>query len=276
MSSREPKFRKQLNSNQIAILELLFRYRFGSVELISRALGKKHEPVVYKSLANLIDQGYAAKHFEQSYRLKGQPAAYYLLPTALKLLKTQDYKEEITDAVIKNSYRDKTVSQSFITHYLAIFAIANHLLSLYRSMELFTKPELTTYTYLPNPLSDTFMSLEFDGTTYYCLLEYFEDRLPPFAIETRIKQLVTYYQNDAWAATKSPFPPLLCICESGTLEKQFSRRVSRSLFRNDCDASFYTTTLKALLSIRTPNETIWSNAQDSEELLSLEQILVNT
>ena len=46
MEKIEPKYRKQLNDGQLEILELLYRFRFGSRELIARGLSKLGSDIV--------------------------------------------------------------------------------------------------------------------------------------------------------------------------------------------------------------------------------------
>jgi hypothetical protein len=269
----DPKFRKQLSDKQVAILEFLFRYRFGSVRLLAVALDKPNESVIFRSLANLETQGYVAKHFEPDYRIKGKPAEYFLLPQALKLLKEKTYKKEITDAVIKNSYRNTRASETFRAGSLTLFAMANRLISLYPSLELFTAPELPSYDYLPKPLPDAYLTLEVGSKTKDYLLDYLEDGLPAYSTQFRIKQLITYWQNKAWNATKKPFPPILFICQSASLEKRLTKQVRWMLSRNDqVKISFYTTTEKAVLQYRYTSDAIWSNPTMPDVALTLEEL----
>jgi len=270
MDKTGPKFRRRLNEQQLAILDLLFRFRFGTTDLVACSLGKKNGIFVHKSLGNLVDQGYMAKRYEPSYKLKGQHASYYLTPKALRLLRDGKRQEDITDKVIKNSYKDKTVTEGFISRCLVLFGVYNQLVNLYPDLKLFTKQELGSFNYLPQPLPDAYIALKAKDTTKRFLLELIEDKTPSYIVDFRIRQLITYYQDQTWEITKSPFPPILCICESGTLERRLTRQITRLLYRNDCDMAFYTTTMKALLQIVKDNDKVWTSTAEPEELLRLQ------
>ena len=96
------------------------------------------------------------------YKLSGRPAAYYLLPKGLRALKQYTNRDDITDAAIKNSYKDKDelVSEQFIDHNLDVYAISNRLQALYPAIKQFTKRELVIYNYFPKQLPDLYLSIE--------------------------------------------------------------------------------------------------------------------
>jgi predicted transcriptional regulator len=76
----EPKYRKKLNEEQVAVLQLLWRFRFASNEQIAKYQQKPNSKAVQKRLKILEDQGLIAKRYDKSYKLQGKPAAYYLTP----------------------------------------------------------------------------------------------------------------------------------------------------------------------------------------------------
>jgi len=78
LNKPEPKYRKQLNQEQIAVLQMLYRFRFASNEQVAKFQEKPGSKAVQKRLKILEDQGLIAKRYDKSYKLQGKPAAYYL------------------------------------------------------------------------------------------------------------------------------------------------------------------------------------------------------
>lgn len=272
MNSRQ---QRQLNQGQIDVLMMLYKFRYGSRDLIASSLDKQNGTAMYSRLSILAKQGYVATRFEPSYKLSGRPAEYYLLPQALRALQELTEPDGLDDRAIKNSYKDKTASSQFISHCLSIYTIYNQLKSMYGSLQFFTKRELTAYDYFPKPLPDAFISLKLGSETRRYFLEVIEAETPPFVVDRRLRQLSDYYENDDWAVTEMPFPAIICICENGSTEKRFRKQVNRLLNRSDTDIPFYTTTKPALIGSSKGDNAIWSNTTEPEALRPLEALLVN-
>ncbi|HJQ08922.1 MAG TPA: hypothetical protein VJ836_05580 [Candidatus Saccharimonadales bacterium] len=66
----EPKYRKKLNQEQIAVLQLLYRFRFASNEQIAKHQEKKSNKFIQKRLKILEDQALIAKRYDKSTSLK--------------------------------------------------------------------------------------------------------------------------------------------------------------------------------------------------------------
>ena len=96
------KHRKLVSSSQVAVLELLYKFRFGSTELLRRSLGFSSDPSMYRKLVILIDKGFVGKRFESSYRIQGIPASYYLLPKGLMELRKLPNYQKIDDKLINH------------------------------------------------------------------------------------------------------------------------------------------------------------------------------
>ncbi|HSW77540.1 MAG TPA: replication-relaxation family protein [Candidatus Chromulinivoraceae bacterium] len=82
----EPKYRKKLNEEQVAVLQLLWRFRFASSEQIAKYQQKPNGKAVQKRLKIPEDQSLIAKRYDKSYKLQGKPAAYYLTPHGARML----------------------------------------------------------------------------------------------------------------------------------------------------------------------------------------------
>ena len=107
----EKKKERKLNKGQVAVLKLLYRYRFTTSELLAKAENQKHLQVTRSRLATLEKQGYIGKRYDNSYKLLGKFASYYLLPKGLQYLKSIEAAEP---QIIKMVYNDRKASDKFI------------------------------------------------------------------------------------------------------------------------------------------------------------------
>jgi hypothetical protein len=266
MDKVEPKYRKRLNREQQEVLELLYRFRFGTSELIAKYFNKNKGMDVYRRMKILEDQGLIGKRFDSSYKIRGRPAAYYLLPAGARTL-TEYLGKDKTDYNINSLYKDKNdISEQFIDHNLSILAIYIQLKALYPDIKLFTKRQLTIYDYFPKPLPDAYISLKVKGNTNRYFLELYEASVPSFVIDRRIRKLIDYYQDEIWQDKGSPFPTILCVAENGSVEKRLIKQIQRALYKTEADVTFYTTSLKAALN---KDRAVWSDVTKPEDLVGL-------
>lgn len=265
--------KRQFNQGQIDILKVLYKFRFGTRDLIAASLGRQNGNPIYSRLTILEQQGYVAKRYDSSYKLNGRAAEYYLTPPGLRALREQAELDGLDDRAIKASYKDKTASDQFIGRSLAVFTIGNRLASLYPALQFFTKRELSAYDYFLTQLPDVFISYKVSGDMQRYFLELFMEDMQPFVIDRRLRQFITYYEDDEWAITETPFPAILCICENGRVEQRLRKQIIRALNRSDTDIHFYTTTLPAMFGLRKGEDSIWSATDEPEKLLTLNQLV---
>lgn len=283
MSVSKVKYRRPLNSEQIEVLNILFRYRFSTNEQLSRYFNKQSGKAIQKRLAILEAQGYIAKHYDSSYKLRGRPAEYYLLPKGARLLREKQDKKSsliITDQAIKNLYKDKKASVSFISHSKSVFDIYLGLRNLYGdNLRLFTKTfmNIDKYHYLIKPLPDMHIALRGgvnnpkEGKRFF--VDYFEDDVPFFVLIRRIKKYIKYYEEDEWIG--NVFPVVLFITDSPRRQKQLQRRIAKEIsaaWMDDDDIVFATTTIEALAASSEEASDIWQLATDTDEVLDLYSI----
>lgn len=264
--------KRQFNQGQIDVLKILYKFRFGTRDLIAASLGKQNGNPIYSRLTILEQQGFVAKRYDASYKLNGRAAEYYLTPPGFRVLRGQAELDGLDDKAIKASYKDKTASNQFIGRTLAVFTIGNRLTSLYPTLQFFTKRELPAYDYFPTQLPDGFVSHKLGDDIQRYFVELFMGDMQPFVIDRRLRQFIAYYEDDEWAITETPFPAILCICENGRVEQRLRKHVTRALNRSDTDMHFYTTTLPAILGLRKGQDAIWSAIDDPEKLLTLNQL----
>lgn len=139
--------RSVLKQGQLDILELLYKYRFGSRQLLADSLSIKAGSSLHEKLEVLVKHDYVEKRLDKRLKLLGMPAAYCLTPKGIRTLQTLPEHDFITDSTVKASYKDKTVSQTFITHTLGVYKYTNLLKHRYPSLKVFTRRDMSKYGY---------------------------------------------------------------------------------------------------------------------------------
>lgn len=264
--------RSLLKQGQIDILELLYKYRFGSRQLIAESLGRKPDSL-YRKLEVLVKHGYVKTRLEKRLKLHGVPAAYYLTPKGLRTLQALPDHEHITDSVIKGSYKDSTVTQSFVTQTLRMYAQTNRILKAHPGLRVFTRRDMSRYSYFPKPLPDAFLSLKTDAGPQRFFLDVIPDSLPPRPLYQRITSYAEFFDEGGWEPVGDEPPILLFACETGTAERRVQRTVKAALYKAETDEDIlvYTSTFGAIQSLE-GSEAIWTSLDDPDELLPLPEL----
>lgn len=265
MSSTIPNYRWPLNDDQLKTLELLYKFRYSSSDLIAQYFNKPNGNFVYKRLKILQEQGYIGKRFDSSYRIKGKSAAYYLLPKGARKLQEQRGSEDKDSINIKTIYRNKSASETFISHCLNILTAYNSLKVIYGDrLSFFTRSDLVAYDYFPSPLPTAFITLKGESDDRHFFFELLSDSQPFFAHVRRMQQYAAYYDSDEWDVTETSFPTILLVCSSKALQT----RMMKYLSKQGDELSVYTTSFDQL-----KNKSIWIGDQaDQDEAIALEDI----
>jgi hypothetical protein len=264
---------KNLNKDQTTILELLYQFRFATSTLLTQHLKPTNRESLNSRLNILTKQEYIGRKYDKSYKLLGKPAIYYLLPKAFAVLKQQ---EDTSAKVLKNMYKDRQASDTFISHCLSIFAASNQLEAIYGGrVELFTKSELIELEHFPQPLPDAFISLKGSNqprarSKHFFLLILADDT--PFFVNIRkIKQYFEYAEDNEWGVTGKKLPALLAMCESQTLQKRLIKRVSSDPEDTE-EARVYLTTHGQFQSVTAEDDRLWQLVSKPNALFSLSDI----
>lgn len=228
MNKSVAKHRRKLNAEQLEVLELLYKFRFGSNELFAQYFGKKDRSFVFKRLSILLEQGLIGKRFDSSFRLLGKPAAYYLTPAGARALqeRREPDKPEIS---IKAIYKDKTVKDDFVRQCLDIFAAYNRLRSEYGDrLKFFTRANLNyeQFNYFPQPLPDAYIRLRLGGEEKQYFLDFYYDKQPFFVAVKKNKKYVEYAESGDWDDTGTTLPAFLAVCESASLCGRLQKRAT--------------------------------------------------
>lgn len=264
-SISKPKIRKQLNELQSELLLILYKFRFGTVDLIAQY---QDQSVRYTNirLKILLEQEYIGRNYDSSYNIKGRPASYYLLPKAINLLKANP---ELDSKGLHLLYYNRNAKPVFVNHWLRLFRFYMKLDELYgRNLEFFTSNELAEQKHFPRPLPDGY--LKFSGKYSDipdCMFELIESSTPLSRLRPRVTRYMTHLELEKW---KGDYPRILLVCDNAGLKQEIQRYIATTLDRKGIiGLDYYMTTLRALLASNSRNKAIWSDVLEPEELISL-------
>jgi len=263
MDTLTPSHHKKLNTKQLDILRLLYRFRFATSHLLTQTLSLKDKSKMNQRLRILTKQEYIGRNYTSEYRLQGRHASYYLSTKGIKALKGLGDDVKYSSSALHNIYKDKAASNQFISHNLEVFATFCQLKNQYGDdLRFFTKNQLAKYDYFPNPLPDAYIRL--NDKQFF--LEILHSKRPFFIVTRRIKQYITYIENGAWQTTDSELPSVLLVCDNATLQKRLYKRIAQTINSVSDEIGFYTTTTDKLRDI-SQNEAIWHDISEPDEVL---------
>ena len=229
-TTTQPSHRKALNKDQLNVLYALYKFRFGTTDLLKATQSKSiTRQYMNKRLHILCEQEYISRRYDSSYRLQAKFAQYYLLPKGIEVLK--QYPEHFKARVLRNIKRDIDASDRFIRHSINIFTVYAKLKELYgevsgNSFHFYTKSYMIGEKAegFPKPLPDGVASLgtKEDKPIEHYLIECFDDTMPQSVMRKRIEQLVDHADSGEWTLTKA-YPSILLVCETDKLRKLAQR-----------------------------------------------------
>lgn len=263
--------RSALKPGQLDILELLYKFRFGSRQLLAESLGIKAGSSLHEKLQVLIKHGYVSARLEKRLKLYGIPVAYYLTPKGLRTLAALPNHGYITSSVIKGSYRDKNVLQPFVLQNLRVYSQINHLKHFYPNLKAFLKREMSRFSYFPRILPDAFLSLLVgdDVPPLRFFLDIVPDNFSSRLLYQRVINYAEFFEEGGWDIVSKETPVLLFIGESDVTERRLQRLVRSAIGKSELDdILIYTSTYRAIEHLDLEGE-IWTNLEDRENLRAL-------
>jgi hypothetical protein len=256
MSRVVVSYRRPLNSEQLLVLSLLYRFRFGTAEYIAQYLGKTNIKVVQKKLRILEDQDFIAKRYNSSYKLAGKPAEYYLTPKGARLLSASTgadtrLADQVTPQGIKNLYKNTTVSTDFVAHCLYLFKVALHLQVLYGDrLTIFTRMQMIPFDYLPTWRPDLYLNLKTGakgkGAPKRYLLDVWDGTRPFFVSVRKTRAYLKYAENGDWPTDQADFPSILVVCENNKFQKKLNRQIRKALDESSEDVIIFATAISEM------------------------------
>lgn len=261
----KPIHRKQLNELQIELLTILYKFRYGTADLISRYQEQSIRNTNVR-LKNLLEQEYIGRNYDSSYRINRRPAIYFLLPDAIKLLKNNS---ELDPKGLHLSYYSRSAKSDFVSHCLRLFRIYLKFDGLYGgNLEFYTSSELSEQAQFPSPRPDAYLSFGSKYTnTSDCMLEVLDSTMAISRLRTKAGRYINHSEAGNW---EGQYPLILLVCDNVGLEREIQHSIVRTLnYRSTSGIRYYTTTTKALFSSRSTDDTIWSPVDDSEKIIAL-------
>jgi hypothetical protein len=267
----------KVTKKQLSILRTLHRFRFGTTDLLAVSEGLKDGRYIHARLETLAKQGYLGKHYNDTYRLRGRPARYYLLPPAFAALKQSATEgNPVSRQSLKNAYKDKDASDHFMARKLAIFDIYNNLSHLYaEQLGFWAKDQLAfkSLGYFPQSKPDAFVRLilphKRPQKRRFFLL-YLDTETPLFAHMRLLRSYLQYLEADEWHdATDTALRGMLLVCESPDLLQKVRRKLARLVGEYDENPGVFYTTLPALRSITNKDQEIWQCLDKPLEVFSI-------
>ena len=253
MLVENPKFRKSLSKNQVKLLEVLYKFRYGSTDLVSEMVSKDRS-TIYESFYILGKQGYIHKLYDSSYRLPGRPAIYCLASKGLKYLRDNT---ELDKTTLRNFYKNKTMRVEHIDHCLNVFTI---FLTLKRhtgkKFYIYTKYELIREAF-PKPLPELYLVRRDNSDKPSYMLDIFAPGTFTWLLRKRISQHQDLSEEDS--EFYAVYPNVLLIAQNESTE----RRLFKLTYENYYDLNFYLTQQDILLNSK--DGEVWIDMSGAEE-----------
>jgi len=260
-----------LGERQHSILIALYRYRFGTRQLLAKSLGVAAGSSLHTRLTALCNHGLVARRYTSHMKLQGKPAAYYLTARGLRVLQQIDNGPRVTAQLIKASYRDAQVSQSFVDHVLAVYQWTYQLQQCHPALRVFLPREMAHYHYFPQKLPDAFGSLKTASETRRFFLDIFAASTPRAAITKTIAQYLSYFRHGGWAVTGQPLPALLFVVASNREQRHLQQAIRAVRQRVDCDTAVQIAITHQALT-QENQAPLWTPLDEPERSYSLEEL----
>ncbi len=262
----------QLNSKQVHILKMLYKFRFISGVLLGNYRGDYDQAAANKALNTLVRKGYVDKLYDSSYKLLGKAARYSLAAKSLTYLRDE---HGVSEKALHVMYKNKTVSQAFIDHSLDIVSVYLAIRHRYPGIfHIFTRSELADFDYFPNPKPDMYLNrIKHSGSkTNEYIIDILDNPLF-FVSKKRLQALVDHFDEGEWEAeTENSYPTILLICKDQKLEQKLldhANKVLDAMGIDEEELTIFTTTLKVMQTSSPGNLAIWTSVYDSTKRIRI-------
>ncbi len=98
-----PRPRKHLNEQQNEILQILYKFRFATIELIVQYQELDSAKYTHTRLKILLEKKYIGRNYSGQDKIHGRPANYYLLTKGIWVLKEDP---DINTKALNGIYKD--------------------------------------------------------------------------------------------------------------------------------------------------------------------------
>jgi len=271
-------YRRPLNDQQLTTLHLLYWYRFCTSRQLALSLKKSNHKAIQNKLQILEQQGFIGKRYDTSYKLAGRSAEYYITPKGARDL--EKLKPGATNQwAVKSLYKNKTVSDDFLRHCIAVTETAQKLRAIYGGgdkLHILPKSSMAQYSYYPTWTPDLHLEVPARGQTpaKHYFVDVWDGTKPFFVSVRKTRNYVNFKDSGDWQEDEQ-HPAILAICEDERAQKKLNRQMRRILEEQwDEELVFATVTIDKLLQATKPTDKMWSKveADDSPELMSLKSL----
>ena len=237
MLVKEPKYRRPLSSNQIRLLYILFKFRFGTSDLIATVV-KKDRSTVYESLRTLEQQGYICKFYDKTYRLRGRPATYTLAAKGIKHLRSSS---EVDHTTLRNFYKNKLIAvenESLVGQCLLVFRIFNVLKAQTgKTYSIYTKYELDKDDFV-NPKPELWLQRQGKSQKPDYILDIVPGGTMTWLLRKRLRQHQEFAEEYEYL-----YPNVLLVAGNLSTERRLFKQTESAMQ----DFEFYITQEELLL-----------------------------
>ena len=259
--------KSKLNSKQLHLLKIIYKFRFVSAKLISKYLGLTIS-TINTNLAILVDQGYVSRFYDNTYKLNGKGASYYLSIKSINLLKND---EAINLHSLKLMYKNKSLSQVTIDHHLLVFECYLKLRTKFKDdFRIYGKYELYGDETYPNPPADLYIqkiqSTQSARSDY--LLDLY-DNTPPFVIERRLRAVMEHLEDGRYQeSTNREYPSILIILANDKTEKRLMKPIEHVYDSTlNYKQPILTTTIQRFNESESVDDIVWTDALEPEKTI---------
>lgn len=278
-------YRRPLNGQQLKTLHLLYWYRFCTSKQLARLLDKSSHKAIQNKLQILEEQGLIGKRYDKSYKLAGRAAEYFITPKGARELEKLK-PGTINQWATKSLYKNKTVSDDFLRHCIAVTETSQRLREIYgdsSKLRRLSKSYMAQYSHYPTWTPD--LHLEIPGSdeipAKHYFLDVWDDTKPFFVSVRKTRNYVNFKDSGGkdgseWQENEQ-YPVILAICQHEQTQKKLNRQMKRILDEQwDDELIFATATEPRLMEATKETDRIWSKilADDSPEVVSLSGLLV--
>lgn len=248
---KEPKYRRPISSNQVRLLYILFKFRFGTSDLIAELI-RKDRSTVYESLRTLEQQGYMYKFHDKTYRLRGRPAIYTLATKGIKYLRDTSRVDQTT---LRNFYKNKHIAsenEPLVDQCLLVFRIFNVLKAQTgQTFSIYTKHELDKDDSV-NPKPELWLQRQGKTQKPDYILDIFPTGTMTWLLRKRLRQHQEFAGEYEYL-----YPSMLLVAGNASTERRLFKQAEGAMQ----DFEFYITRQEMLLG---GDKKIWIDLMESD------------
>jgi hypothetical protein len=219
-----------ITNKQSEILKLLYRHRFLNREQIQFFLRHKDKVRTHLWLKDLKEKQYIQWIYDANdFVSKTKPAVYYLGINGIRYLRNL---EEYPVAELRKRYAESKRKQAFIDHCLLLAECCINALSVrtdkvsfsYVLPADFTDPD-SRYQFLEELKPQACFIKQQDGELNTYILEIFEPSLPRYLLRKRIKDYITFLDEEIWQdETEDDEPPIVQLAFATKSDLLYAKR----------------------------------------------------